>query len=322
MKNDPVYRARETLISEEKAIKSLKSLVFGPLKKALDIIINRKGRIVITGIGKSGFIGMKISATLTSLGHKAIFLHPVEAIHGDLGFVSPGDCVIALSFSGESPEVIKLVKYLKAGFEVQIISITKNKNTTLGKLSDFVIELPIKNEGSPHGIAPMASTTATLVLGDMIASALTSPRTFKKGHFAKFHPGGGLALTLRQVSEVMTRGNDVPLVKDNWTLPKALKEMSIKILGVTGVVNEKKELVGVITDGDIRRYLLSRVYNRDVLVKEVMTKKPKTIESSSTLKKALEMMEKYRITSLFVHSKNKKVKGILHIHDILEEAVL
>lgn len=315
-------RALETLRSEERALKSLRKVLDRDFDKALSILGEREGRVIVTGIGKSGFIGMKISSTLTSLGHQSSFLHPVEAIHGDLGFVSPGDVVIAISFSGESPEIIKLIRYLKRDFEVKLVSISRSKDTSVGKLSDCVIEVPVSIEGSPHGVAPMSSTTATLVIGDMIASALTSPKTFKKHHFAKFHPGGGLSLSLHKVKEFMTRGPDVPLVKDGESVEKALWKMSDKGLGTTGVIDVKGVLVGVVTDGDIRRYVLSKKFGLKNSVKSMMTKNPKSIDSESTLKDALEVMEKYRITTLFVKNGRNKIEGIIHIHDIIEGKII
>ncbi len=315
-------RARLTLKHEINALRALNKVFYGSFGEAIALLNARTGRIIVTGIGKSGFIGMKMAATLTSLGHKSTFLHPVEAIHGDLGSVSAGDVVVAMSFSGESPEVLKLVKYLRKDFEVKIISIAQKRDSTLGKLSDVAIEVPVKNEGSPHGIAPMASTTATLVIGDMIASALTSPRKFNKGQFARFHPGGGLALSIRAVHELMTKGRDVPLVKKTDTLINAIKKMSGKFRGITGVVNVKEELVGTITDGDIRRFLKAGKYKDDVVVSAVMSGKPKIISKDDTLKSALVTMEAHRVTSLFVLDEKKIPIGIIHIHDIIEGNVI
>jgi arabinose-5-phosphate isomerase len=318
MRNGAKDRALETLKAEEQALKSLRKALDKTFVPAISILSSRAGRIIVSGIGKSGFIGMKIAATLTSLGQQATFLHPVEAIHGDLGFVSPGDVVIVISFSGESSEVIKLVKYLRRDFSVQVISITKSPSSTIGKLSDAVIEVPVKTEGSPHGVAPMASTTATLVIGDMIASALTSPKDFKKDQFARLHPGGGLSLTLNKVKDFMMKGNAVPRVADSTSFSEALKVMSDKKLGTTGVVDKRGKLVGIVTDGDIRRYLISTKFDPEVRVSQVMTKNPKTITSESTLKEALELMEKYRITTLFVKNSKDKIEGIIHIHNIVE----
>lgn len=317
MKNSSRERAITTLRNEQKALTALNKILDKNFDKAISLLSARAGRIIVSGVGKSGFIGMKMAATLTSLGQRAIFLHPVEAIHGDLGYVSPGDCVIALSFSGESPEMVKLVKLLRQDFDVTVISITKKRNSSLGKISDVTIELPVKEEGSPYGVAPMASTTATLAVGDLIASALTSPKVFRKDHFARLHPGGGLALSLKKVREFMTGGRDTPLIKDSKTVWDALAAMSKKVLGVTGVVNKKGILVGVITDGDIRRFLLSEKCDLNEPLVKAMSRKPKSISTDSTLEAALKYMEKYRITSLFVLNKRNKPVGIIHIHDIL-----
>lgn len=311
-------RAKATLEQELLALRSLSKTIEKDLALVIEILRHRKGRIIVIGIGKSGFIGMKISATLVSLGNPAVFLHPADALHGDTGVVSDGDVILAISFSGRTAEVLKIVKYLKKEFTVKTVSITGSKDSPLARLSDGHITIHVKDEGSPHGFAPMASTTASLVVGDMIASALTSPTTFKKGQFARFHPGGGLALTMASVAEVMTRGADVPIVKDTQFLPEALKVMSGKFLGVTGVVNNKKQLIGVITDGDVRRFLIKNPRDVHIPVTDIMNKKPKSISGSATLKEALSIMEEFRITSLFVLDMKHTISGIIHIHTIIE----
>lgn len=320
VKGNSKKRALVTLKSASNALKSLKKSIH-KLEPAVALLKARKGNIVVTGVGKSGFIGQKIAATLTSLGHRAAFLHPVEALHGDLGTVGEGDVVIAISFSGESQEVVRLIKYLKKDFNVEVLAITKNVSTPLGKLATIVLPLFIKDEGCPLGVAPMASTTATLVLGDMLAAALTEPKDFKKTHFARLHPGGGLALSLRTVGEVMTKGIGVPLVDESANFTMALVKMSEKHLGVTGVVHKSGNLAGIVTDGDVRRFLISKKFSIGAQVGLVMTKNPKTTESGMTLKDALALMEKYRITSLFV-LRAKKPIGIIHIHDIIEGNII
>ncbi len=314
-------RALQTLESAQKALKMLPQSL-PALLAAEELLRGRAGKIIVTGVGKSGYIGQKIAATLTSLGHRSSFLHPVEAFHGDIGAISVGDVVIAISFSGESMEVVKLAKYLRKEFDVKVIAVTKSTATTLGRLSDVVAPLNIKDEGCPLGVAPMASTTATLVLGDMLAAALTEPDTFKKDHFARLHPGGGLALSLRTVKDVMRRGEDMPIVASDRDIVFALNEMSKKKLGITGVVDKRKRLVGVVTDGDIRRFLAGSHFVRDAKVVVMMTRHPKSINSKATLKDALSLMEKYRITSLFVFDKTKQPTGIIHIHDIVEGTIL
>lgn len=321
MEKEALKRAFVTLEAQIKGLSAIKKSFLNDSKKVLPILESRGGGIMVTGVGKSGSIAEKIAATLTSLGHRAYFLHPVEALHGDLGAVAFGDIVLALSFSGESQEVIKLVSYLKKDFGVKVIGFTKSSKSSLGKLSDAIMRVPVIDEGSPHGVAPMASTTTTLVLGDMVASALTSPETFKKGHFARFHPGGGLSLSLRTVSEVMSAKNNVPCVKEGSTFLEALKSMSGIVQGVTGVVNARGILVGVITDGDIRRFLSHKNYSHNMSLRQLMSKKPKAILSDSNLKDALAVMEKFKITSLFVLDDKKHPVGIVHIHDIVEGVI-
>ena len=320
--NGFLERAKFTLQQELLALTLLSKTIEKDLSRTIEILKQRKGRIIVTGIGKSGFIGMKISATLVSLGNSAVFLHPADALHGDTGVVSEGDVVLAISFSGRSAEVVKIVKYLKKEFRVNVISITGSKESPLAKLSDAHISIHVKDEGSPHGFAPMASTTTSLVVGDMIASALTSPHSFKKGQFARFHPGGGLALSMTMVDQVMMKGKNIPLVSDTKFLKDALAEMSGKSLGVTGVVNTKKELIGVITDGDVRRYIMENEYEVRGSVKKIMNIKPKFVSKNTTLKETLRIMEEFRITSLFVLNEKKQPVGIIHIHTILGDGVM
>ncbi len=317
---DSLKKAKVTLRAARSALNIVEQSITD-ITKAADIIEQRRGDIIVTGIGKSGFIGQKIAATLTSLGHRASFLHPVEAIHGDIGALSAGDVLIAISFSGESKEVAKITSYAKKSFHVPVIGISRGAKTTLGKLADINISLPIKDEGSPKGIAPMASTTATLVVGDILASVLTS-EDFRLEKFAKFHPGGALGLRLKTVGEVMTTGNKMPKVKKDDTFFKAVNEINNKKLGVTAVLGIKSELSGVITDGDIRRFLLKSKDFSQAKAKDAMTKSPKVLRHNDSLEKALEIMEKYKITTMFIVGDKKDLVGVVHIHDIIESSVM
>ncbi len=314
-------RSKHTLQQGIHALSALKNTAPAELEDVIKILKRRKGRVIVTGIGKSGFIGMKISATLVSLGHSSVFLHPVDALHGDTGVVSDGDALLAISFSGRSAEVVKIVKYLKKEFAVSVVSIIGNRESPLAKISDAHVTLDVRDEGSPHGFAPMASTTASLVVGDMIATALTSPTSFQKGQFARFHPGGGLALEMHTVDSVMTKGKDIPTVSRSKFLKDALKEMSEKFLGVTGVVDAHRKLVGVITDGDVRRFLLQHDFASAVTVEKIMNRTPKSVSKDASLKQALTLMEEYRITSLFVLDGKQRPIGIIHIHAIVGDAV-
>ena len=295
--------------------KNIKSLNFG---LAIEMLKRRKGKIIVVGVGKSGIIGLKIVATFTSLGHTAVFLHPVEALHGDTGIVTDGDVLIALSFSGESAEVVKIVRYLKINFLVECISVTGDENSSLARLSDVSITMNVPDEGCPIGLAPMASAVATLAVGDLLASALTSPKEFDKRHFAKLHPGGSLGLDSRNVREMMKERNAMPIIKDSVSLQKALALMTDDGQGVVGVCNSSGILVGVVTDGDVRRFVLKHGSIKDKKVNHAMTKNPKTISSKMSAKDALLFMEQYRITSVFVvDDADQKPVGMIHMHDIL-----
>jgi arabinose-5-phosphate isomerase len=316
MKEHSLKRARFTLISAQKGLKNLLHSLHD-LEEACTLFESRSGKIVVTGIGKSGAIGQKISATLTSLGHQAVFLHPVEAIHGDIGALSPGDVLLALSYSGESKEVLKLVNYAKKHFKVPVVSFTRSSRSSLGNVSEVCVPVSIEEEGSPENLAPMASTTAMLVLGDMLASSLAS-KNFAKSDFAKFHPGGALGLELVTVEKVMKQGRHLPIIEENQPLKEALQVISHKKLGVTAVVNKEGRMKGIITDGDIRRWILAGGEPASSEAGDVMTRSPKTILSHETLKKALICMERYKITTLFVVDAQRVLKGVLHIHDIIE----
>lgn len=310
-------RADFTLHQEIEAVNNLKRSS-KDIIKAVSLLENRRGRIIVTGVGKQGFIAMKMAATLVSLGHQAQFLHPVEALHGDSGVVSGGDVIIVFSFSGESSEIIKITEHFRKNFSVSIIAITGNKKSTLGKIADVSVVIKIEKEGCPLDLAPMASTTAALVVGDLIASALTSPKDFGKFDFAKFHPGGTLGLRLSSVEKIMAEDKNIPIVGDDRALSEALEEISKKRLGVVGVVNKQRKIVGVITDGDIRRFLLRHLTIVGFKTDQMMTKNPKCIKRTDTLERALKEMEQYKITSLFVVDKDKRVEGVIHLHDILD----
>lgn len=312
-------RMEKTLAQELVALRNLtRNIKSPPFRSALALLKNRKGKIVVLGVGKSGIIGLKTVATFTSLGHTAVFLHPVEALHGDTGIVTNGDILIALSFSGESAEVVKIVRYLKMNFKVGCIAVTGDGKSALAQLSDVSITMDVPEEGCPIGLAPMASTTATLAVGDLLASALTSPTAFDKRHFAKLHPGGSLGLDSRTVREIMKERNAMPLVKHSAPLQQALLIMTDDGQGVVGVCGPKGTLAGIVTDGDVRRFVLAEGSIENRRVAEAMTKNPKTIRANKTAKDALLFMEQYRITSVFVVGEaDRKPVGMIHMHDIL-----
>lgn len=306
-----------TLKKEKDAVSNLSKSVHDVVK-AVSILSKRKGKIIITGVGKSAFIGMKMAATLTSLGHHAVFLHPVDALHGDSGAVLDGDAIIAVSFSGESGEALKIIKHIKKTFAVKVIAVTGNRKSSLSEMSDASVIIETTGEGSPKNLAPMASTTASMVVGDLLAASLVDPSKFQEAHFAKFHPSGSLGLKLKTVGEVMIKGDRVPKISKDASFKKAILEISRKKRGIVGVVDKFDRLVGVVTDGDVRRFFSIHDSSSGVAVKSVMTTDPKITAHTDSLQKALDIMEDMKITNLFVTGERKKILGVIHLHDIIE----
>jgi len=320
MKNIGSKASKETLKATRLALSRLDKCL-PSIHKATSVLKKRKEDVVVTGIGKSSFIAQKMVATLNSLGVRSSFLHPVEAMHGDLGALSRGDVLIAFSASGESREVLRLAEYAKRHFSVPIISFLCRNGSSLGRISAASVVAEVDEEGSPEGVAPMASTTAMLVLADMLSSHLVSGG-FKKEKFARLHPSGSLGLELTCVSEIMRKGKNLPFVKEEDPASKVLREIDKKKLGTTAVVDNNSRVVGAITDGDIRRWALRGGCTSSSKATDMMTRKPKTIFQNSSLKSALRLLEAYKITTLFVVDKKKILLGIVHIHDIVEGNVL
>lgn len=308
--------AFRTINKEILAIKDLMTNINldNSLTKALDLMYNTRGRIVLTGIGKSGIIARKIVASLASTGSPAIFIHPAEASHGDLGMLTTDDVVIAISNSGESKELADILNYCKR-FEIPIIAITKNQDSTLGKISDIILKLPESEEACPLGLAPTSSTTATLVLGDVLTVALMERHHFSKTDFNQRHPGGKLGSVLLKVSDLMHKDEELPVLDINSSLQTALLEMTSKRLGCVGFVNNKNELVGILTDGDLRRILTANTLNQNV--EKLMTRTPKTISSNALASEALKIMHDKKITNLFVLDSKAHPVGVIHVHDCL-----
>jgi arabinose-5-phosphate isomerase len=316
--------AKEVIKIEIDAISDLEKRLDDSFIKACDILYNCKGKVVVTGIGKSGIIGQKIASTLASTGTPAFFMHPAEGMHGDLGVLSRSDVVIAISNSGQSEEILKILPIIKR-FGVKLIVMTGKKRSALAKAGDVVLDISVKKEACPLNLAPTASTTVTLVLGDALAVALIKLRGFNENDFAIRHPGGALGRRLLlRVSDLMHEGENIPLVRENTSMREVIYEITSKKLGVTGVVGDNGELIGVITDGDLRRALekFEDLLNRKAY--EIMTKNPKWILKDELAAKALETMERYSITSLFVFDKepNRKPVGIIHLHDLLKAGVV
>ncbi|MEO2066125.1 MAG: KpsF/GutQ family sugar-phosphate isomerase [Desulfurobacteriaceae bacterium] len=305
---------KRVLLKESQAIEKLARELNEDFVKAVELLHRTRGRVVLTGVGKSGLICKKIAATLSSTGTPAFFLHPTDAAHGDLGMVKGEDTVIAVSNSGETAELLSIIPLIKS-FGIPVIAITSNPNSSLARLSDVVLNIGVKREACPLNLAPTTSTTVTLALGDAIAAALMKLKGFTPEEFAKFHPGGKLGIRLSKVKEIMRTGREIPIVKPDTPLKEAIFEISSKKIGATLVV-ENGKLVGIITDGDLRR-ALEKGATLETKVSELMTKNPKKIEEEAYGEEALREMEKHKITVLPVINKEGKLKGIIHLHDIL-----
>lgn len=284
---------------------------------AVRAIAASRGRVIVTGIGKSGHVGQKLAATFASTGTPAFFVHPSEAAHGDLGMVTADDVVLAISWSGETVELKNVITYSRR-FKVPLIAITSRRDSALGRSSDIVLELPRAKEACPHGLAPTTSTTMQLTLGDCLAIALLEAKGFTAHDFRVFHPGGSLGAQLKFVSDVMHKEDRLPLASEDEAMGAALVTMTQKSFGCLGVVNSKGKLVGIVTDGDLRRHMGDRLLT--ARTGDIMTRKPKTVSPGTLASAALEMINAARITALFVVDKGKPV-GIVHVHDLLRIGV-
>jgi len=311
--------AKKAILSESESIKKLVDFLDSGFTAAVEIIYNCKGRVVVTGIGKSAIIAQKIVATFNSTGTPSMFLHASEAIHGDLGMVQNDDVIICLSKSGNSPEIKALVPLLKR-FENTLIAITGNTTSFLAKGSDFVLNTTVESEACRNNLAPTNSTTAQLVMGDALAICLMEMRDFKPEDFAKYHPGGALGKKLLLRVGDMLDQTHKPMVTPDSSIKKVIFEISEKRLGVTAVI-ENEKILGIITDGDIRRMLTDRDSFSDLSAKDIMTKNPKVIQLSDMVVDALNILEDFSITQLVV-VENGTYKGVLHLHDILKEGIV
>ena len=311
--------AKKAILSESASIKKIVDYLDHQFVEAVEIIFHSKGRLIITGIGKSAIIAQKIVATLNSTGTPSLFLHASEAIHGDLGMIQKEDVIICISKSGNSPEIKVLVPFLK-NYGQSLIAITGNMTSYLAKSSHLVLNTTIEAEACPNNLAPTNSTTAQLVMGDALAVCLMELRDFKASDFAKYHPGGALGKKLLLRVSDMLENALKPVVSLDAPIKKVIFEISEKRLGVTAVVDQNK-IVGIITDGDIRRMLNNRDSIAGVTAQDIMTKHPKMITSSSMVIDAFNMMEDFSITQLVVVD-NDQYKGVLHLHDILKEGII
>lgn len=314
-----IESAKKTLLSESKSIAKLTDYIDNSFVEAVQLIYNSKGRLIVTGIGKSAIIAQKIVATMNSTGTPSMFLHASEAIHGDLGMVQDGDVVICISKSGNSPEIKVLVPLLKR-FGNKLIAITGNTTSFLGTEADFTLNTFVESEACPNNLAPTNSTTAQLVMGDAIAVCLMEMRDFKAENFAKYHPGGALGKKLLLRVNDMLDTNRKPLVLPNSSIKNVIVTISEQRLGVTAVIEDNK-VVGIITDGDIRRMLNKTDTISGLTAKDIMTINPKTIKSTDMVVDALNIMEDFSITQLVVID-NGAYKGVIHLHDILKEGIV
>ena len=318
-KENILASAKKTILSESESIAKLTQFIDDNFVNAVEIIYNSKGRLVVTGIGKSAIIAQKIVATLNSTGTPSLFLHASEAIHGDLGMVQAGDVVICISKSGNSPEIKVLVPLLKR-FGNKLIAITGNTTSFLGKEADFVLNTHVETEACPINLAPTNSTTAQLVMGDAIAVCLMEMRNFTAEDFAKYHPGGALGKKLLLRVGDMLDNNHKPMVATDSTIKNVIVEISEKRLGVAAVI-ENEKVIGIITDGDIRRMLNKTENISGLTAQDIMTKNPKTIKSTDMVSDALNILEDFSITQLVVVD-NGNYKGVIHLHDILKEGIV
>lgn len=314
--------ATRVLDIESQAIIGLKSYINQDFNHACQLIFDTKGRVIVTGMGKSGHIGNKIAATLASTGTPAFFVHPGEASHGDLGMITQQDIVFALSNSGETEEILKLLPVLKR-LGIAIIAVTGNPESTLAKLADIHLCARVEQEACPLGLAPTASTTAALALGDAVAVALLEARGFSADDFALSHPGGSLGRRLLlRISDIMHKHEQIPLVDENATISAALLEISRKGLGMTGILDATGRLSGIFTDGDLRRILDQRIDIHQTVISSVMTRNCVTVRSEMLAAEALKIMEQKKINALMVVSAEQIPVGALNMHDLLRAGVL
>ena len=321
MLNDVVEKGRRIFDTEIEQLKKLRDSIDEQFRKAVEIILKCEGKVVVTGVGKSGHVARKIASTFASTGTPSFFLHPAEALHGDLGMVDSKDVVLAISNSGQSPEILGIIPYLKF-LGVPIISITNNPNSELAKVSDVHLNLCVEKEACPLELAPTSSSTSALVLGDALAMVLLELRGFGVEDFAKRHPGGLLGRKLRKVSELCHVGEEVPLVEEEEPMTNVVLEMTKKGFGCAIVVDKENRLKGIITDGDLRRFINRGGDIKKSLALHVMTKNPKKAYYHELAAQALKRMEDYKITVLPVVNDDDRVVGVIHMHDILRAGIV
>jgi len=318
---NPQDIAKVVLETEAKTLLDAVKLIDNSFDKAVEIIYNTKGKCIITGVGKSGLIGAKIAATLASTGTPSFFIHPTEALHGDLGMIGPQDSVLAISYSGESEELIKILPHIKR-FDIPLIAMAGKDDSTLAKYGDVFLSIQVEKEACPLGAAPTSSTTLTLALGDALAVALMKKRNFKAEDFASFHPGGSLGKRLFVKIEDLMRRENLPKIKPDTPLKEAVVVMSEGRLGNVLIVDENDTLIGVLSDGDVRRALMQTDFSIDTEAIKYSNLSPKTCQNERMLaSEALEMIENYKIQMLPIVDELGHVKGVLHLHDLVEAGI-
>ena len=313
---------RRVLGIEARAVQALVQRLDGGFTQAVDLLYQCKGKVVVSGMGKSGLIGQKIAATMASTGTPSFFLHPAEGLHGDLGMLARGDVLIAISNSGETQEIVQFLPFMER-MGIPVMAIVGRMSSTLAKNSTVALDVSVAEEACPMGLAPTASTTATLAMGDALAVALLEKRGFKEQDFAQFHPGGTLGRRLLvKVRDLMHSGQDVPQVEEMVLASVAILEMSAKKLGMTTVVDRAGALLGVITDGDLRRFVQQGGDFSKINAGSLASRRPKLIGPDELAAKAVEMMERFSITTLVVADSAKRIVGVVHLHDLLKHGIV
>ncbi len=308
--------AKRVLRIEARAIEEVMARLDGAFERAVDLLLACKGRVVVTGMGKSGLVARKISATLSSTGTPSFFLHPADAVHGDLGMLTPGDAVLAVSYGGETDEIIALLEAFKR-LEIPLVLLSGKPKSTLGEASAVVLDVSVSEEACSLNLAPTASTTVAMAVGDALAVSLLERRNFQPDDFAALHPGGRLGKKLLRVEHLMHKGSALPSVKESAAMSDVFHEMSAKKLGMTTVVTADGKLAGILTDGDLRRLMEKhRGAALDLTAGAAMTKNPQTIAPHTLASEALNLMEKRRITSVVVTDATGIVQGVVHLHDL------
>jgi arabinose-5-phosphate isomerase len=312
--------AKDVLLIEAKELELAASRISNEIEKAVKLITNIKGKLIITGVGKSGLVGAKMAATLASTGTSSFFLHPTEAMHGDLGMIGKDDIVLGISYSGESEELIQILPHLKR-LDIPLIAMAKDKNSTLGHYSDVFLDISIKKEACPLNIAPTTSTTLTMALGDALAVCLMKEKNFQKEDFASFHPGGSLGKQLFIKADDLLKKDNLPIVSRETILKDAIVIMSEGRLG-NAIVCDDNIVVGLLSDGDLRRAMLNKDFSLENKVEDIMTKNPKVIKNKNILASdALKIIEDFKIQLLIITNKNEELVGVLHIHSLIEAGI-